>query len=162
MKKIKTEEEKDLEMRKDIFWRNFYFLFFVCILVYGWLNKLHLATATIALAIVGFWAAGVLFLPGWWYKQKWVQEQYDIFQNKKWKTAADEKERAKAKLYYNLAIYFLLVVFSWIASGAIAEFVFDKNNTIRMIINAVLIIASIVFSIWLTEKKSKQPTKSSE
>jgi len=162
MKKIKTEEEKDLEMRKDIFWRNFYFLFFVCILVYGWLSKLHLATETIALAIVGFWAAGVLFLPGWWYKQKWVQEQYDIFQNKKWKTAADEKERAKAKLYYNLAIYFLLVVFSWIASGAIAEFVFDKNNTIRMIINAVLIIASIVFSIWLTEKKSKQPTKSSE
>jgi hypothetical protein len=31
-----------------------------------------------------------------------------------------------------------------------------------MIINAVLIIASIVFSIWLTEKKSKQPTKSGE
>jgi Ca2+/Na+ antiporter len=158
----KTEEEKDLEMRKDIFWRNFYFLFFVCILAYGWLNKLHLATETIGVALVGFWIAGVLFLPAWWYKQKWVQEQYDIFQNKKWKTATDEKERAKAKLYYNLAIYFLLVVFSWIASGAIAEFVFDKNNTIRMIINAVLIIVSVVFSIWLTEKKSKQPTKSGE
>jgi len=161
MKKVKTEEQKDLEMRQDIFWRNFYFMIFLAAIASGFLEKWHLETTTVTIALIGLWFAGVLFLPSWFYKQNWVKEQYDIFQNKKWQTAADEKERARAKLYYNLVVFFMLSVFSWLGSGVIAEFVFNKNNTIRTIIEFVLISASVVFSIWLTERKSKQ-TKQSE
>jgi len=155
-KKIKTSEEKDLEVRRDIFWRTFYLLFFVCAVIYGFLSKYHLDNSTVTIALVILWFAGVLFLPGYFYNLGWVKEQYDIFQNKKWQTAADEKERAKAKAYYNLVIFFMLSFFGWIASGVIAEFVFNKNNTIRMVIEIVFILAALGFSIWLTEKKSKQ------
>jgi len=159
-KKIKTSEEKDLEVRRDIFWRTFYLMFFVCAIIYGFLSNYHLDNSTFTIALVILWFAGVLFLPGYFYNLGWVKEQYDIFQNKKWQTATDEKERAKAKLYYNLVMFFMLSVFGWIASGVIAEFVFNKNNTIRMVIEAVFILAALVFSIWLTEKKSKQPKQS--
>jgi|GEM_PF-5532749 len=156
-KKNKTEQEKDLEVRKDIFWRTFYLMFFLAAIIYGFLSNYHLDNSTFTIALVILWFAGVLFLPGYFYNLGWVKEQYDIFQNKKWQTATDEKERAKAKLYYNLVMFFMLSVFGWIASGVIAEFAFNKNNTIRMVIEVAFILAALVFSIWLTEKKSKQP-----
>jgi len=160
--KVKTEEQKDLEMRQDIFWRNFYFMIFLAAIVSGFLEKWHLETTTVTFILIFLWLAGVIFLPSWFYKQNWVKEQYDIFQNKKWQTATDEKERARAKLYYNLVVFFMLSVFSWLGSGVIAEFVFNKNNTIRTILEFVLISLSLVFSIWLTEKKSKQPKQEQE
>jgi len=155
-KKIKTSEEKDLEVRRDIFWRTFYLMFFVCAIIYGFLSNYHLDNSTFTIALVILWFAGVLFLPGYFYNLGWVKEQYDIFQNKKWQTATDEKERAKAKLYYNLVMFFMLSVFGWIASGIIAEFVFHKNDTAKTIMQIVFILAALGFSIWLTENKSKQ------
>jgi uncharacterized membrane protein YbhN (UPF0104 family) len=155
-KKIKNEEEKDLDVRKDIFWRAFFLMFFVGSFAYGFLAKHHLDTPTFTIVLVVLWFAGVLFLPSFFYKQKWVQDQYDIFQNKKWQNATDEKERAKAKTYYNLVMFFMLSFFGWIASGVIAEFVFHKNDTAKTIMQIVFILAALGFSIWLTEKKSKQ------
>jgi len=156
-KKIKTEEERDLDVRKDIFWRTFYLMFFVGAFAYGFLSKHHLDTPTVTIALVILWFAGVLFLPGYFYNLSWVKEQYDIFQNKKWKTATDKKERAKAKTYYNLVMFFMLSFFGWIASGIIAEFAFNKNDTIKLILQIVFVLLALGFSIWLTEKKSKQP-----
>ena len=158
--KVKTEEQKDLEMRQDIFWRNFYFMIFLAAITSGFLEKWHLETTTVTFILIGLWLAGVLFLPSWWYKQNWIREQYDIFQNKKWQTATDEKERARAKVYYNFAVFFMLSVFVWLGSGALTEFVFNKNKTIGTIVEVVLMTSALVFSIWLTEKKSKQPKQS--
>ena len=155
-KKIKTSEEKDLEVRKDLFWRTFFLMFFVGSFAYGFLVKHHLDTPTFTIALAVLWFAGVLFLPGYFYNLGWVKDQYDIFQNKKWQTASDEKERAKAKLYYNLVMFFMLSFFGWIASGVIAEFVFHKNDTAKTIMQIVFILAALGFSIWLTEAKSKQ------
>jgi hypothetical protein len=155
-KKFKTDEEKELEVRKDIFWRTFFLMFFVDAFVYGFLSKHHLDTPTFTIALVILSFAGVLFLPGYFYNLSWVKDQYDIFQNKKWKTATDEKERAKAKTYYNLVMFFMLSIFGWIASGVIAEFVFNKDDTIKLILQIVFVLLALGFSIWLTEAKSKQ------
>jgi len=58
---VKTEEQKGLEMRQDIFWRNFYLVFFVCAIIYGFWGKWHLDTPTFTIALVILWFARVLF-----------------------------------------------------------------------------------------------------
>jgi MFS family permease len=161
-KKIKTDEEKELDARKDIFWRTFFLMFFVGAIAYGFLSKYHLDTPVFTIALVILCFAGVLFLPGYFYNLKWVQEQYDIFQNKKWQTATDKNERAKAKVYYNLVLFFVLSFFGWLAAGIVAEFVFNKNDNVKAILDVVFILFALVFSLWITEKKSKQPQEDKE
>lgn len=155
-KEYLSEEKKDLNTRKDIFWRTFFLVFFADCFIYANLSqyKWYSSLFTILLAVLSI--LGIIFLPGIFYQMKWVQDQYDIFQNKKWATAKDDKEKAKAKVYYNLFLFFGLSVVSYILSGVIALYVFHKSGTARLITVAVLIIISLVLSIKITETKSKK------
>jgi sugar phosphate permease len=155
-KKQLTEQEKIEQVKKDLFWRTFFLMFFAGSFAFANLSQYKWYNGVFTVIIVILCVAGVIFLPNWFYKQKWVQEQYDIFQNKKWRTASDDKEKAKAKVYYNIIVFFGLAFISYILSGVLSLYVFNKDNTIRMLVFVVLMIISLATSIFWTERQSKQ------
>lgn len=63
-----------------------------------------------------------------------------------------KQETQKAILLYNLVLYFLFVILSWII---IAETVMFSPAT-KQKLDFVSVAASVIFSIWITEKKSRE------
>ncbi|MEM4066782.1 MAG: hypothetical protein QXV17_07975 [Candidatus Micrarchaeaceae archaeon] len=155
-KKVLTDEQKQINAKKDLFWRVFFLMFFIGSFLYANLSQYKWYSGVFTIIIVVVCILAVVFAPGWLYNQKWIKEQYDIFQDKKWKTSKDDAERAKAKIYYNISVFFILSVFSYLIAGVFALYLFNKSSIARLILTAVLIIVSLFVSIKLTEFKSKE------
>jgi hypothetical protein len=62
------------------------------------------------------------------------------------------KKTQKALLLYNLALYFAFIILSWFSIAETAMF----SPATKQVLYFVSVAASLIFSIFITEKKSKQ------
>jgi len=63
-----------------------------------------------------------------------------------------KQETQKALLIYNFILYFVLLFFSWFAIAETAMF----SSATKQKLDFVSAAAAVVFSIWITEKKSRE------
>jgi hypothetical protein len=62
------------------------------------------------------------------------------------------KKTQKALLLYNLALYFAFIILSWFSISETSMF----SSATKQVLYFVSVVASLIVSIFITEKKSKE------
>jgi len=145
MKKVDNDEDFELEVRKDIFWKALFIFGFIAVYVIAVLQGRGWDTPFAVILVIVTVLILVIMSPSLFYDK--VIRLYKAFYDK------DKTNTEENKFVYNAVIYLPLAFVSYIIANAVNLFAFHKNKTTDIILIILFNAVALFLSIKITEKK---------